>query len=44
MKVVLCVMGVKNMKDLNKSLLTFKNQNGEIYFDIDKYFHQKLHI
>ncbi len=44
MKVVLCVMGVKNMKDLNKNLLTFKNQNGEIYFDIDKYFHQKLHI
>jgi len=44
MKVVLCVMGIKNMKNLNKSLLTFKNQNGEIYFDIDKHFHQKLHI
>jgi len=44
MKVVLSVMGVKNMKNLNKSLLTFKNHNGEIYFDIDKYFHQKLHI
>ncbi len=44
MKVVLAVMGVKNMNDLNKSLLTFKNRGGEIYFDIDKYFHQKLHI
>ena len=44
MKVVLCVMGIKNIKQLNKNLLTFKNQNGEIYFDIDKYFHQKLHI
>lgn len=44
MKVVLAVMGVKNIQGLNKSRLTFKNQNGEIYFDIDKYFHQKLHI
>ena len=44
MKVVLAVMGIKNVKDLNKNLLTFRNSNGEIYFDIDKYFHQKLHI
>ncbi|EDZ62529.1 putative ferredoxin-dependent glutamate synthase subunit alpha [Sulfurimonas gotlandica GD1] len=44
MKMVASVMGVKNINDVNKSHLTFKNQNGEIYFDIDKYFHQKLHI
>jgi len=44
MKSILCVMGIKNIKSLNKKLLTYKNQNGEIYFDIDKYFHQKLHI
>ncbi|MCW9027195.1 MAG: FMN-binding glutamate synthase family protein [Thiovulaceae bacterium] len=44
MKVVMAVMGIKNIKELNKSFLTFKNQNGEIYFDIDKYFHHKLHI
>ena len=44
MKVVLAVMGKKSIKELDKSCLTFKNQNGEIYFDIDKYFHQKLHI
>lgn len=43
-KVILCVMGIKNIKSLDKNLLTFKNQNGEIYFDIDKYFHHKLHI
>ncbi len=42
MKTILAVMGVKSIKDLNKSLLTFKNRSGEIYFDIDKYFHQKL--
>ena len=44
MKVVMAVMGIKNINQLNKSQLTFKNQNGEIYFDIDKYFHQKLHV
>lgn len=44
MKAIMCVMGIKNINDLNKSRLTFKNRNGEIYFDIDKYFHQKLHI
>ncbi len=44
MKVVLAVMGKKSIKDLDKSCLTFKNQNGEIFFDIDKYFHHKLHI
>ncbi len=44
MKVILAVMGKKSIKELDKSCLTFKNQNGEIYFDIDKYFHQKLHI
>ena len=44
MKVVLAVMGVKKMKELNKTLLTFKNRSGEIYFNIDKYFHHKLHI
>lgn len=44
MKVVCAIMGVKNVNSLNKSHLTFKNQNAEVYFDIDKYFHQKLHI
>ena len=43
-KVVCAVMGVKHINDLNKNMLTFKNQNGEIYFDIDKYFHHKLHV
>ena len=44
MKVVLAVMGVKSFKDLEKSQLTFKNHNGEIYFDVNNYFHQKLHV
>jgi len=44
MKVVLAVMGKKSIKDLNKSGLTFKNRNGEIFFDIDVYFRSKLHL
>ncbi len=44
MKVVLAVMGISNINSLNKNLLTFKNRNGEIFFDIDKYFHHKLHL
>jgi len=44
MKVVLAVMGISKFSELNKSQLTFKNRNGEIYFDIDKYFHHKLHV
>jgi len=44
MKVVLAVMGLKHISQLNKSYLTFKNRNGEIYFDVDLYFRQKLHI
>ncbi|MFK5938243.1 MAG: FMN-binding glutamate synthase family protein [Sulfurimonas sp.] len=44
MKVVLAVMGKKSINDLNKSLLSFKNRSGEIYFDVDVYFRQKLHL
>lgn len=44
MKVLLAVMGIKSIKELNKSQLTFKDNTGEIYFDIDKHFHNKLHI
>ncbi len=44
MKVVLAVMGVKSINDLNKSRLSFKNRSGEIYFDVDVYFKQKLHL
>jgi glutamate synthase domain-containing protein 2 len=44
MKTLLAVMGVKSFKELSKSNLTYKNRNGEIYFDVDEYFHQKLHV
>jgi len=44
MKVVLAVMAKKSIKELDKGNLTFKNRNGEIYFDVDVYFRQKLHL
>jgi len=44
MKVVLAVMGIKSIQDLDKNCLTFRNRNGEIYFDVDVYFRQKLHL
>ncbi len=44
MKVILAIMGVKQIQTLNKKQLTFKNRTGEIFFDIDTYFHHKLHI
>ncbi len=44
MRTILAVMGLERLDKLDKRHLTFKNRLGEIYFDIDTYFHQKLHI
>lgn len=44
MKVLLSVMGLKNTKELDNSKLTFRNSNGELFFDVDKHFKEKLHI
>jgi len=44
MKVVLAVMGKKSIKDLDKSALSYTNRNGEVFFDIDVYFRNKLHL
>ncbi|MDF1876872.1 FMN-binding glutamate synthase family protein [Sulfurimonas sp. SAG-AH-194-L11] len=44
MKVVLAVMGKKSINNLDKSALTYTNRNGEVFFDIDVYFRNKLHL
>jgi glutamate synthase domain-containing protein 2 len=44
MRMILAVMGLKNIYQLSKKQLTFKNRNGEIFFNIDEYFKQKLHL
>lgn len=43
-KTMLSVMGLSKVSMLSKENLSYKNTNGEIYFDIDKYFHHKLHV
>ena len=43
MKMMMAVMGIDRINKLDKSKLTFKDRNGEIYFDIDEYFQHKLH-
>lgn len=42
-KNMLAVMGIPNLTDLGRNHLTFRNEGGEIYFDVDIYFHQKFH-
>ena len=43
-RTMLSVIGIAKVDMLSKENLTYKNNNGEIFFDIDKYFHHKLHI
>ena len=43
-KTLLAVMGVDEITKLSKKNLGFKNKIGEIYFNVDEYFQQKLHI
>jgi glutamate synthase domain-containing protein 2 len=43
LKTILAVMGYDKIDKLNHKNLTYKSENGEIYFDIDKYFDNKLH-
>ncbi|MDD5211070.1 MAG: FMN-binding glutamate synthase family protein [Sulfuricurvum sp.] len=42
-KNMLAVMGIRKVTQLNRNYLTFRNENGEIYFDVDIYFHHKFH-
>jgi len=41
-KVILAVMGLKNVKKLNKEHLTFIDKNGFIYTDINRYLNKKI--
>ena len=44
MKTMLAIMGFEKIDQLSKKNLSYKNNSGEIYFDIDKYFKKKLHL
>jgi len=44
MKMMLAIMGFDHKSKLSKKNLTFRNRNGEIYFNVEDYFKSKLHI
>ena len=44
LRTIMAVMGVEHISDLDKKNIAFKSKSGEILFDIDKYFHKKLHV
>lgn len=43
MKMMLAVMGFNHINKLSKQNLTFRNRNGEIYFNVDEHFKNKLY-
>lgn len=43
MKMMLAIMGFDHYRKLSRKNLTFRNRNGEISFDVEAYFKQKLH-
>jgi glutamate synthase domain-containing protein 2 len=43
MKMMLAIMGFDHYRKLSRKNLTFRNRNGEIFFDVEAYFKQKLH-
>jgi len=44
MKMMLAVMGFDHIGKLSKKNLTFRNRNGEVFFDVDEHFKKKLHF
>ena len=44
MKTMMAIMGIRRIDELGRNHLSYKNDTGEIFFDIDKHFQQKLHI
>jgi len=44
MKTLLAIMGKNHISELDRKNLTYKNETGEIYFDVDTYFKKKLHL
>ncbi len=43
-RTMLAVMGHTTVDELNKSDLAYKTPNGETFFNVEKHFHDKLHV
>ncbi len=44
MRTLLAIMGFNHISEVSRKNLTYKEESGEIYFDVDSYFKQKLHL
>jgi len=44
MRTLLAIMGFDHISQVSRKNLTYKEESGEIYFDVDSYFKQKLHL
>jgi glutamate synthase domain-containing protein 2 len=42
-RTLLAIMGKRSLSELSRQNITYKNNTGEIYFDVDKYFEEKFH-
>jgi glutamate synthase domain-containing protein 2 len=42
-RTLLAIMGKRDLNELSRENLTYKNSTGEIYFDVEKYFAEKFH-
>jgi glutamate synthase domain-containing protein 2 len=43
-KTVMAVMGVAEVNKLSKKNVAFKNKQGDIFFNVDDYYHKKLNL
>lgn len=43
LRTVMAVMGVPKADQLSKRNVAFRNKQGEIFFNVDEYYHQKFH-
>lgn len=43
LRTVMAVMGVPKADQLSKRNVAFRNKQGEIFFDVDEYYHKKFH-
>ena len=44
LRTILAVVGVDHISKLNRSHLTFRDTGGELFFNVDTYFQNRLHV
>lgn len=44
LKTIMAISGIDSVDKFNSKMISFKTKSGNCYFDIDKYFEEKLHL